>query len=378
MASFENNSANTPGPRSLWSAENLARIERLKNDHEIDIESVADKGLRKAIFGDYIFSETPSTSLEHVKQAYRFKDQAARTVPSCPSRALHFFLRNAIFLTGADMDCDQTMFDMFWSTNRVIHAVISQEVLSSAIVSFLCPLDAKRLEPLVCSARRAQQQKRTAFLIQDAIRQEGLAAAVVSFLCPADVTRLDRSNMKRLVHSARRISKASEARRRLRRELLKLGGPYDITTLLEDAATSERVARYVKFSVCLEVVVVAKKLHEFHRLRGDPQARREMLSRALEAEGMGIRTDSTFCRDFVDGSTDVDLDEIVGRMKLAKHLFTLGGHRTWSHYRETANGKFKELYHMEGLSMKEAFEKSVEGCSPVVTKKKTKYRRRYY
>ncbi|CAM9644778.1 unnamed protein product, partial [Pylaiella littoralis] len=286
----------------------LAKIERLQKNHGIDFESVTNRPMRRAIFGDYVSSDAPSSSLEHVKQAYRFKDQAARTVPGDPVLALTF-LRNVKFFTGAEMDCDQTMSDIFWRTKRVIHRVFSHEILSSAITSFLCPAEVKNMKSLVCSAKRD----------------------------------------------------ACDARRRLRRELLKLGGIPNVSKLLEDAATSERVTRYERYSVCLDAVAVAKKLHEFHRLRGDPQARREMLSKALKAEGMSIRGDSAFCRDFVSGSTDVDLDEIVGRLKLAKHLFELGGHRTWSTHREAANGKFKELYHMEGLDMKEAFEKSIKG-----------------
>lgn len=383
-----------------------ARIEVLKTDHDIDPELVTIEDLKNATFGDYLDSDTPFTLLQDVRRAYRFKDQAAKTVPTDPVRALNFFLQNAeVFTsqttravsgdsvsvvqqvlqsvidalsspTGNDEalgNDDQAMFDAFWRTNDIIQGVIGREGLSVSIVSFLNPEDVKRLERsnmkrLVYNARfiseKCQARRRISHVIQRVVGQEGLSAAIVSLLCPADVRRLQKSSMRQLANNAKFVSKRSDARRRLCFEIEQLGGIPDVGAFLEDPAVLERVTRYETYCACMDVGRVARKLHEFYSLRGDPTARREMLSEAMEAEGMRIRGDSAFCREFINGSTDVDLGEIVGRMKLAKHLFELGGHVTWSKNREAANAKFKELFHLEGLSMKESFEKSIEGCRP--------------
>ncbi|CAM9192330.1 unnamed protein product [Ectocarpus sp. 4 AP-2014] len=382
-----------------------ARIEILKADHDIDPKMVTNEDLKNAIFGDYLDSDTPFTSLRDVRRAYRFKDQAVKTVPADPVRALNFFLQNVEFLTSQTTravpgdsvsviqgvfqnvvdalsspgyhealgNYDQAMFDTFWRTNDIIQGVIGREGLSVAIVLFLKPEDVKTLEQssmkrLVYNARfiseKCQARRRIGRVIQRVVDQEGLSAAIVSLLCPADVRRLQKSSMRQLASNAKFVSKRSDARRRLCCEIEQLGGIPDVVAFLEDPAVLERVTRYETHCACMDVGRVARKLHEFYRLRGDPVARREMLSKAMEAEGMRIRGDSAFCREFINGSTDVDLGEIVGRMKLAKHLFELGGHVTWSKHRETANAKFKELFHMEGLSMKESFQKSIEGCRP--------------
>ncbi|CAM9312837.1 unnamed protein product [Ectocarpus fasciculatus] len=383
-----------------------ARIEILKTDHDIDPDLVTNEDLKNAIFGDVLDSDTPFTSLQDVRQAYRFKDQAAKTVPADPVRALNFFLQNVDFFTsqttrtvpgdsvseiqrvlqsvvdtlsspsGSDEaleNDDQAMFDTFWRTNDIIQGVIGREGPSVVIVSFLNPGDVKRLEQsnmkrLVYNARfiseKCQARRRIGHVIQRVVGQEGLSAAIVSLLCPADVRRLQQSSMRQIASNAKFVSERSDARRRLCCEIEQLGGIPDVDAFLEDPAVLERVTRYETHCACMDVGRVARKLHEFYRLRGDPAARREMLSEAMEAEGMRIRGDSTFCREFINGSTDVDLGEIVGRMKLAKHLFDLGGHVTWSKNREAANAKFKELFHMEGLSMKESFKKSIEGCRP--------------
>ncbi|CAM9224676.1 unnamed protein product [Ectocarpus sp. 13 AM-2016] len=366
---------------------------------------VTNEDLKNAIFGDYLYSDTPFTSLQDVRQAYRFKDQAAKTVPADPVRALNFFLKNGELLTSQTTRAvpgdsvsvvqrvlqsvvdtlsspsnhealgndDQVMLDTFWRTNDIIQCVIGREGLSAAIVSFFNPEDVKTLEQsnmkrLIYNAtfisEKCQARRRIGRVIQRVVGQEGLSAAIVSLLCPADVRRPQKSSMRQLTSNAKFVSKRSDARRRLCCEVEQLGGKPDIVTFLEDPAILERVTRYETHCECMDVGRVARKLHEFYRLRGDPVARREMLSKAMEAKGMRIRGDSAFCREFINGSTDVDLGEIGGRMKLAKHLLELGGHVTWSKNREAANAKFKELFHMEGLSMKESFQKSIEWCRP--------------
>ncbi len=63
--------------------------------HKIDHEAVTDPALKRAIFGDYTDPLTkPTTKLAEVRAAFRLRDQATRTLPSDPARALNFFVLN--------------------------------------------------------------------------------------------------------------------------------------------------------------------------------------------------------------------------------------------------------------------------------------------
>lgn len=151
-------------------------------------------------------------------------------------------------------------------------------------------------------------------------------------------------------------------RTRLKEQLKRLGGITDIDALLVDEAVSSRLMRFDYFG--WDEIAVARKLHEFHSTRGDPKARREMLTKALAAQDLSMRghlaSTSALLRSFTRSRIDRDLDEIVGIVRISVHLNKLGGYGAWEAQHEAMEETFRRLLHFECLGLKESYEKSIE------------------
>lgn len=151
---------------------------------------------------------------------------------------------------------------------------------------------------------------------------------------------------------------------RLKERLEELGGIPDIDAFLADEAVSDRLQRFDDFGS--DEVAVARKLHDFHKSRGNSSSRRAALKKALAAQDVGTighhRSTAALVRKFVEGSVDLDTDEVVGVVKISLHLNKLGGYHTWATKHEAVEEKFKSLLHFECLGLKDSYEKSIKGC----------------
>ncbi|CAM9475295.1 unnamed protein product, partial [Chrysoparadoxa australica] len=112
----------------------------------------------------------------------------------------------------------------------------------------------------------------------------------------------------------------------------------------------------------LDVEEQALKMKSFWETRKDAKSRREILKVALEEKGLQLRGDIRFCSAFIAGE-DVDLEEVVGIIKLTRRLFDVS-RMTWSHYYGAAERAFREALHGDGLGLEEAIQKAWKQASP--------------
>lgn len=69
--------------------------------------------------------------------------------------------------------------------------------------------------------------------------------------------------------------------------------------------------------------------------------RRNELVAELTLHGLTLRSDSTFCRQYIRGETTASLQEVVATMKLTSFLFSRGGHRVWSRWHKILENVMK-------------------------------------
>lgn len=113
----------------------------------MDPEAVADPAPKTAIFGDYYDSPKPTTKLKAIRVSFKLRDQALRTLPSNPARALHFFVRSGM-TSPADSDEERqsAMTAKFWENAHLLEAVVNNQPAAKLIVQFLSPAEARRVE----------------------------------------------------------------------------------------------------------------------------------------------------------------------------------------------------------------------------------------
>ena len=113
----------------------------------MDPEVVADAALKKAIFGDYYDSPKPKTKLKAIRARFKLRDQALRTLPSNPARALNFFTRSEMTAPADDdEEAQSAMTTKFWENAHLLEAVISNQPVAKLIVQFLSPAEARRVK----------------------------------------------------------------------------------------------------------------------------------------------------------------------------------------------------------------------------------------
>jgi len=142
-----------------------------------------------------------------------------------------------------------------------------------------------------------------------------------------------------------------------------LGGISDIDACLSDEAVSDRLTMLEEFG--LDEATVARKLHEFHKTRGDFAARRALLRNTMAAHDVStfgyLGTTTGLVNRFLEGSIDVDVDEVVGIAKISLHLNKIGGYHTYLSEHKAVEKKFKTFLHFECLGLKDSYEKSIKG-----------------
>eukprot|EP00210_Caulerpa_lentillifera_P006972 g6667.t1 len=104
---------------------------------------------------------------------------------------------------------------------------------------------------------------------------------------------------------------------------------------------------------------LATELIAFWKTKDDPKQRREDLQSALEAHGLTLRTDSVFCREYINGKIDADLDEIVGIMMITSRLFEIS-HVAWSQYRHRCEAKFRDCLLGEELTLEQSITRALK------------------
>lgn len=85
--------------------------------------------------------------------------------------------------------------------------------------------------------------------------------------------------------------------------------------------------------------------------------RRHGLIKELSAHGLGLRSDSKFCEQFIAGKTTASIEEVVAIMMLSCYLFQQGGHRCWSsNHSHMEQAMRKRMKNMEYDSWYAAYE----------------------
>ena len=73
------------------------------------------------------------------------------------------------------------------------------------------------------------------------------------------------------------------------------------------------------------------------------ELRREDLVAELREHGLTLRSDSTFCQQFVQGTTNACVQQVVATMALSSYLFTFG-HHCWSNNHLTLESIMEKRY----------------------------------
>ena len=84
--------------------------------------------------------------------------------------------------------------------------------------------------------------------------------------------------------------------------------------------------------------------------------RRTLLKKALEAEGLRLRSDSGFCSSFIAGTSLATCDEVVSTMRLTKWLFDEFNHTTWSAWHEELEDAMNSAVLKKSMSWSDAFD----------------------
>ncbi len=74
------------------------------------------------------------------------------------------------------------------------------------------------------------------------------------------------------------------------------------------------------------------------------ELRREDLVVELQEHGLELRNDSSFCKAFMQGTTEACVQEVVATMKLSSHLFRWG-HRCWSNNASALESVMRKRYY---------------------------------
>lgn len=281
-----------------------ARLHRMVRAHNITpVSSAVHQALFEHIFGDYLTLTggvgPPKRRLKTLKYRFAAHDASLHLCPRDPVRAMNF-------LETRGVAC----------------------------------------HPTAVATQLKADFEYSAFLTSRVFRLEGLS--ISRFLCPADLSGLKNGPLAEVPASVERLGK--NARRMLRMTLAGSGFAKDeINAMMTCAAMATRIKRCVKYAH--DPDVVAAKMADFWRNRGDRKHRRQVLQDAMHEKGLAIREDSVYCHDYVHGLVDVDLEEIVGIQYITRELFDVGGPRTWRDYHHSCESAFRQALLENGNSM---------------------------
>eukprot|EP00948_MAST-09A_sp_MAST-9A-sp1_P003019 g3019.t1 len=132
----------------------------------------------------------------------------------------------------------------------------------------------------------------------------------------------------------------------------------------------ERVERDVKITVAMirgaefnvkqfrnDKIIRRMKAFPFNRLVGvkavreqirkgsesQEQRRTELTTHLRSTYGLGIRNDSSFCKDYIEFETLCSLEEVAATVALSSYLFEFGGHIAWSNCAQSLESEMRQL-----------------------------------
>ncbi|KAG5175802.1 hypothetical protein JKP88DRAFT_337240 [Tribonema minus] len=113
----------------------------------------------------------------------------------------------------------------------------------------------------------------------------------------------------------------------LRVEVIRSGGGAE---WVDDPACERRLERFMTH-MHIDAAETAAKIVAFHRTRGDAAARRALLQTAMDRRRVALCSDSKFCASFINGTVDVDPEEVAAIADITARIFLKGGHILYSH-----------------------------------------------
>eukprot|EP00210_Caulerpa_lentillifera_P009593 g9150.t1 len=250
--------------------------------------------LRPFVLGDYLQSVRSKTLLRQVKRRYSEKDRATELMDTCKAHPL-------AALAFCEENPDGSV-DKYMKLRENMRTAFTAE--GSRIMSMLRPIDRQKLKAsTVLNDVLDQYQNRDAKGILFKKLEEKVGSAI-----------------------ARDIMRHSACEQRINR-----GG---------------------------DETEVANKLIEFWESKDNKALRQANLEDALQAQGLHLREDSRFCKEYINGRIDVDLDEIVGIMMITSHLFDIS-YVAWSTYSDDCERKFRQCLIDEQLALDQAVSRAL-------------------
>lgn len=277
------------------------RIDRLRLCHKITSENVSES-LKETVFGDYLEKFRPKTTLERVKKMHSLVDLAESICQSDPAAALRFCENRDI---DPHKTSPQEVANTFYYNADLLSRVVENEFVN--ISRFLSKSDITGVSTLGTLGR-----------------------------IPKLLLDYESKSMDRLEHA------------------LRSRGIDDPKKILALKCLRDRVSTYKRYGS--DADETADKIKHFLEGKLDSKSRKNQLSLAMSEMDMEIRSDSVYCRQYIDGHIDVDLDEIVGIQALTRHLFDNGGYQAYSDLSDDINDEFRKLFFYEGKKMRESVE----------------------
>lgn len=96
--------------------------------------------------------------------------------------------------------------------------------------------------------------------------------------------------------------------------------------------------------VSMDDTEVGKEVKRWIEYQKGCNDRRDELSSLLHRHGLKLRSDSHFCQEYINGSTECCAEEVVAVMRITAFLFERGGHVSWSEHHSFLESKLCLLH----------------------------------
>jgi hypothetical protein len=253
--------------------------------------------LHQTVFGDYL-----SANKLRPNRSKRAVVQSAGYVPTALS------IVNTLQHTVPEASWSHTA--LVSSLNNLVIGQSPAEIVSKAEAGFLLT----RSFPILQVGEYLDQSDRSALLgavptLASTVR-EHRGHKLLSFracLARSDITSSEFYYINRLL-----TTYCSGGRGQ--REFLRALKQY-----MQSAMNADSTISYIVFS-----------LREQARVARESQARRQELITELKNWGLKLRSDSSYCQAFIEGSESADVQEVAAIMYMTSKLFQIGGHIAFS------------------------------------------------
>lgn len=306
--------------KKLASSKKTKSLEKRKSQlkkKKIDVRSIKSAALCEHIFGDFLCDiEKPDTKITVLVKRYN----AYHVLKKMPK----------IF---------HKRFDLI----RVFQGFKLKKRKKSAREQIL-----EKLE----SARR-----RTALLGDILVKDRGIDLKLCQFLREEDLNTFKKATVNcSRVHNG--ISSVIEIKTREARLLKK---KIDAVVVKANSMNIDSTSLYRAKSrmkqdwehPLLGVKATNDRLDEIKRTT--PSTRQNELRSALGNAGLSLRSDSSFCKSFINGTSLASMDEVVATMRVTNFLFGYG-HSYWSNYHSQCESSLSNFVMNEGMSWSDAYD----------------------